>query len=176
MIRCAPILIAKIGQTGWIVRVCFPALVLALIASVMTLSDGTVRAADAVGAPAPAAANSRDYRRVYVPVDHIEAWPQDGKKYLPIEVREFDSLINAANQSSSLAANRATIDVAEYFGSLDDDGRFHGRGQWNISLHGKQDAFLGFTQLSLAIHEPRWQSAVQELVRLGFWGAEGSRP
>ena len=111
---------------------------------------------------------------MYVPADKVEAWPQNGQKYLPIEASEFNSLVDAANQSKSSAVT-GTIDAAQYFGTLDDDGHFHGRGQWNITLRGNGKAFLPLHELSFAIHEPRWQSAAQELVQLGFWGRDNSR-
>ena len=123
---------------------------------------------------AEASTASQEYRRVYVPADKVEAWPQNGQKYLPIEASEFKSLVDAANQAKSSAVT-GTIDAAQYFGTLDDDGHFHGRRQWNITLRGNGKAFLPLHELSFAIHEPRWQSAVQELVQLGFWGRDNNR-
>src|SRR4051812_37541795 len=42
-----------------------------------------------------------EYRRIYVPADKADAWPRDGEKYIPIESREFEALISAANKSAS---------------------------------------------------------------------------
>ena len=40
---------------------------------------------------------SSEYRRIFVPAENVDAWPRDGEKFLPIESREFDAWVAAAN-------------------------------------------------------------------------------
>ncbi len=115
------------------------------------------------------------YRRIFVPADHVEAWPRDGEKFLPIESRDFDAWLAAANRSDDDATNSVTIDQAEYSARLLDGRLAAGRGQWNVELHGKQPAFLPLADLSLVLRNARWRESPQRPVRLGAWGRSGDQ-
>jgi hypothetical protein len=49
------------------------------------------------------------YRRVFVPADDPEAWPLEGRKYIPIDVRALNSLISAANVERCQSTSRAAF-------------------------------------------------------------------
>ena len=112
----------------------------------------------------------------FVPADRPEAWPRDGDKFIPVELRDFDAWVAAINHTSSGPIRPAIIDAAEYTGRLEPDGRFHGQGHWNISLPSGQPAFLPLDRMSLIIRHPRWQCAAGEPVRIGDWGAANAEP
>src|SRR3990172_689466 len=59
------------------------------------------------------AAPSIVYRRIFVPAENIAAWPRDGEKYLPIEARDFDAWVAAANRAASDGDLPAIISEAE---------------------------------------------------------------
>ena len=51
-----------------------------------------------------------EYRRVLVPADQPAAWPREGEKFLPVESRDFDAWIAAANRPPA----EASLADAEY--------------------------------------------------------------
>ncbi|MCI0334158.1 MAG: hypothetical protein L0228_13150 [Planctomycetes bacterium] len=118
---------------------------------------------------------SDSYRRIFVPADHVEAWPRDGEKFLPIESRDFDAWLAAANRSDGDATNSVTIGDAEYSARLQDGRLVAGRGQWKIELHGHEPAFLPLADLSLVLRNARWRNSPQRPVRLGAWGHSGNQ-
>jgi len=119
-----------------------------------------------------------EYRRIFVPTDNIDAWPDDGEKFLPIESREFDAWVAAANRDGNRRPGSVTIEEAEYAGRFE-NGRVSGRGQWRIDLHDGPKAFLPLTT-SLAIRDAHWQTsaapiaAAQLPAQLGAWGRDGA--
>ena len=119
------------------------------------------------------------YRRVFVPAENVDAWPRDGEKYIPVDARDFDAWVVAANSAASDGPAAVTIDAAEYTGRLDANGRLVGTGTWNVSVRGQEPAILPLGELSVAIRDPRWQSAKDKRARLGYWadsGSEANRP
>jgi hypothetical protein len=72
------------------------------------------------------------YRRVFVPADNVDFWPRDGEKYIPVEARDFEAWIAAANKAEAAHASTVAIDAAEYTARLEFDGQLAGRGQWRI--------------------------------------------
>lgn len=119
------------------------------------------------------------YRRVFVPAENVDAWPRDGEKFLPVDAKDFDAWVAAANGGVSDGAAAVTIDAAEYTGRLDASGRLVGTGSWNISFRGQVPAILPLGELSVVVREPRWQSAKDHPARLGYWadsGNEANRP
>ncbi len=116
------------------------------------------------------------YRRIFVPAANVEAWPRDGEKYIPVEAHDFEAWVVAANQAAIARGAAATIDAAEYVATLENDGRFHGHGQWTVSFRGDKPSLLPLGRLSFAVREPRWQSAAQQPVRLGVWAQPSEWP
>jgi hypothetical protein len=110
------------------------------------------------------------YRRIFVPADKPDAWPRDGEKFLPIEARDFEAWIAAANRNTSEGNSPATIAAAEYWATLEEDGRLRGRGRWTISLRDERPAFRPLEPMALVLGDPRWQNAESKSVRLGAWG------
>ncbi len=121
------------------------------------------------------------YRRVFVPADNVVAWPQDGEKYLPIESREFEALVAAANRGATRETVAANIVGARYSARLEGDQFVTGRAEWEIELHGEAPTFLPLGKMSLFPREPRWravherpnESTSAEPALLGMWGASG---
>ncbi|MEX0613046.1 MAG: hypothetical protein WD229_13075, partial [Pirellulales bacterium] len=113
------------------------------------------------------------YRRIYVPADNIEAWPRDGEKYLPIEARDFETWLAAANAAASDAPLPAMIREATYSARLEGDRLVDCRGQWTIALRGDSPAFLPLGDMSLVVRDARWQGEPQSVARVGAWGQNG---
>ena len=111
-----------------------------------------------------------EYRRIYVPANKVDAWPRDGEKYIPVESRDFDTWVAAANESSSARTGRASIKTAEYTARLESDGRLQGKGRWTIVLRGDKPAFLPLGNLPLILRNAHWQDSPQQPARLGIWG------
>jgi hypothetical protein len=138
-----------------------------------------------VHAPQNLATNPRGeanaYRRIFVPADNVAAWPHDGEKYLPIESREFEALVAAANRSAMRENHAATIVEAQYSARLEGDRLVAGRAEWTIELRGMARAFLPLGEMSILPREPRWradheiprESKPAEPALLGMWGATG---
>ncbi len=120
--------------------------------------------------------SSIQFRRIYVPADKIDVWPRNGEKYIPVESRDFDRWVRLANDSDSSRSNSATIDFAEYTGSLESDRRLSGEGRWTIVLRGDKPAFLPLDNLSIVLRNAHWQDAPQQPVRLGLWGKSDRTP
>src|SRR5690242_13849978 len=78
-----------------------------------TIAACATRAAEtSAGAGEPPIA----YRRVFVPAENVGSWPRDGEKYIPVEARDFDKWVAAANDADSDHASSVSIDRAEYVG------------------------------------------------------------
>ncbi len=121
------------------------------------------------------------YRRIFVPAGNVDAWPRDGEKYLPIETREFEALIGAANRNVTRQIAAATIAEARYSARLEGDRLVAGRGEWTIEMHGAAPAILPLGEMSIVPREPRWkvdhspqsESKSTAPALLGMWGASG---
>ena len=143
-----------------------------LLAAALALSAAAVVHAQTVASGEAAASQKAErpvaYRRIFVPADHVDAWPRAGEKFLPIEAREFDELVAAANQTAQRRAH-GVITRAEYSGRLQEDGRIVGHGQWTVELRGNQPAFLPLADMSLIVRKPRWRDDANRPARLGVW-------
>jgi hypothetical protein len=114
-------------------------------------------------------------------VDNVAAWPRDGEKYLPIETREFEALVAAANRGAAGEAVAATIVEARYSARLEGDRLVAGQAEWEIELHGEAPLFLSLGKMSIFPREPHWraeherpnESKSAEPALLGMWGASG---
>jgi hypothetical protein len=132
--------------------------------------------------PPELAAPAQAYHRVFVPADNVDAWPRDGEKYLPIERREFEALVAAANRRAQASRAGATIAEARYSARLEGNRLAAGRGEWTIELHDDNPVFLPLGEMSVVLREPRWKedrtpsdhakSGQHALV--GMWGASGA--
>jgi len=113
------------------------------------------------------------YRRVFVPADHVGSWPSEGEKYIPIEADEFDRAVKANNAAGSEKSPPASIDIAEYNGRLDLNGRLVGTGSWNISMHGTGPSYLSLDDPTLAFRDAAWAISRGQPARLGYWASSG---
>ncbi|HEX3600723.1 MAG TPA: hypothetical protein VHU84_11310, partial [Lacipirellulaceae bacterium] len=116
------------------------------------------------------------YRRIYVPANKIDVWPRADEKFIPIESKDFEKLVSAANHETGHHQPTAVIDSAEYIGQIDSDGHLRGQGRWSISVEDGKPAFLQLPNLSFLIREPRWQSGANLPVQIGAWGETGGEP
>ncbi|HEY3395311.1 MAG TPA: hypothetical protein VGK58_21600 [Lacipirellulaceae bacterium] len=124
------------------------------------------------------------YHRIFVPAGNVDAWPRNGEKYLPIETREFEALIAAANGSARSTGAGATIVEARYSVRLEGDRLVAGRGQWTIEMHDDGPVLLPLGDMSLILREPRWKedrplpdrAKSHQQALLGIWGASGDAP
>jgi hypothetical protein len=117
----------------------------------------------------------RGYRRIFVPADRVDIWPREGRKYIPVEEKDFEAWLAASNNSETTQPSIA-IDEATYEGSLNDADQLVGHGAWKISIHGKGSAFLGLPGKTLAIRNVRWKDYAEEPVRIGSWGTTNGSP
>lgn len=115
------------------------------------------------------------YRRIFVPADRVDIWPRDGRKYLPVEEKDFERWL-AASANTKTAQTSIAIDEATYEGALNEADQFAGHGAWKISIHGEGPAFLGLPGKTLAIRNVRWKDQADELVRIGSWGTANGAP
>lgn len=161
---------------------CMRAAHLVGVAMIVAWASGLIGGASLGAAELPATRDAHSpvaYRRVFVPADNVEAWPRDGEKYVPVDPKDFDTWVAAANGADSDGVAAVTIDAAEYTGRLDASGRLVGTGSWIISFRGQEPAILPLSELSVVIREPRWHSAKDHPARLGYWadsGSEANRP
>jgi hypothetical protein len=121
-------------------------------------------------------ASAIEYRRVYVPAEKMDAWPRDGEKLIPVESRDFENWIRAANVKANGSGSRAVITSAEYFGTLEANGRLRGEGKWTIALHADNRAFLPIENMAAVIRDAHWQDAESRPARIGMWGKNRSEP
>ncbi len=115
-------------------------------------------------ADAPADQSPIAYRRVFVPADHVEAWPRDGEKYLPVETRDFDAWVAAASAEPAAAE----IDEAEFSARLEGDRLVGGRGQWRIVRRGQGEAWLSLDEMAIVVRSATWRDD-PAAARLGVW-------
>ena len=106
------------------------------------------------------------YRRIFAPADKMDTWPRDGEKFIPVEMRDFDAWIRAANAEGTGQNGTATIDAAKYTARLADDGSLQGKGRWTIVLRNDKPAFLPFGPLSLVLRNAHWQDSPGKPARL----------
>jgi hypothetical protein len=127
---------------------------------------------------APAAEPTVAYRRILVPADSPATWPREGATFVPVESRDFDAWVTAANQppsTANIAEARYAARLAD--NELDEDEPLGGRGTWQVELHGNQPALIPLKNTSLAFHNVRWRGAAGEPARLGWWPAgDGESP
>ncbi|MGD9127875.1 MAG: hypothetical protein PVH19_10910, partial [Planctomycetia bacterium] len=71
---------------------------LALCLAILAMVGGTVCAQEEETAAKPAA--GLEYHRVFVPHDRPELWPTQKERYIPIPEKEFQKLLDAANQGT----------------------------------------------------------------------------
>jgi hypothetical protein len=116
------------------------------------------------------------FRRVFVPADHADAWPRNGEKFLPIESRDFDKWIDAANRPMMREHAEVTISAAQYTGQLNSLDGMDGKALWTIELHGDKPAILPLGEISLDVEKPRWQDPSMPAARFGRWAKNASTP
>jgi hypothetical protein len=113
------------------------------------------------------------YRRILVPADSPSTWPREGQAFLPVESRDFEAWVAAANEPPSTAS----IADARYEARLVNDQLVDCRGRWQVQLRGDQPAHLPIGATSTTIRDPHWLGEPTPLntsARLGWWpGADG---
>lgn len=113
------------------------------------------------------------YRKVFVPAENVEAWPTNGRKFLPIESREFDRWVTASAVGGKSDTDSVAVVSAQYSARWE-DGRFvDGRGRWRITSPADEVVFLPLPQMSLLMRDMRWQDSPDRAVRFGYWGRSG---
>ena len=122
---------------------------------------------EAVGGEAPTV-----YRRILVPADSPSTWPRDGETFLPIESRDFDAWVAAANEPPSAAS----IAAAEYEARIDGNELVGGRGRWRVALRGDRPVCMPVGETSLIIRNARWRGVVGEPARIGWSSASDGEP
>ncbi len=118
----------------------------------------------------------RAYRRIFVPADHVDIWPREGQKYIPVEEKDFANWVAAVDNNTNRLQPSVTIDEATYQGGLGDADQLAGHGAWKISVRGSGSAFVPLPGESLAIRNIRWKDRGDEPVRLGTWGTDDGAP
>ena len=109
----------------------------------------------------------RAYRRVMVPADTPSAWPRDGEKFLPVESRDFDGWITAANRPGA----ESSIVDAEYHARLEGQQLVGTSGRWQVAVRGEGPARMPLAAGSLLIQHSRWNGDPPQRARLGWWPA-----
>jgi hypothetical protein len=112
--------------------------------------------------PAPAASqadSALQFRRVFVPAGEIQDWPKGSVKYLPIEAREFDRLLEVigrtpAGQQGQVAAR---VVAARYQARATDDRRIVGTAKIEIACREKTAVLLPLEPCNLAVSTAAWE-------------------
>jgi hypothetical protein len=115
------------------------------------------------------------YRRIYVPANDPATWPRGQDKFLPIESSDFNAWVAAANRTTKSNAIEG-IDVAEYTGSLDEDGRLTGHGRWDFATYSGEPTFIRLLQPSIVITNARWKGTEKQPAQFGVWGKGAGVP
>ncbi len=112
------------------------------------------------------------YRRILVPADSPSTWPREDTAFLPVESRDFDAWVAAANEPPSTAnITEARYEARLVDNELDECELVGGRGSWQVELRGNQPALIPLANTSFAFHNARWRGAPAEPARLGWWPA-----
>ncbi len=143
-------------------------LVLLLVSTAIAVGEAPTPAPATTASPSEAPV-SVQYRRIYVPADKMDAWPREKEKLIPIEVREFDELIQSTENIAANRENSVAISAAEYSAQLDANGMLRGTGRWTISHRGDKPGFLSLGDTSLVLQNLRWNHSPQQAVRIGNW-------
>jgi hypothetical protein len=105
------------------------------------------------------------YRRVLVPADTPSAWPGDGEKFLPVESRDFEAWLAAANHPP---AESSIVDAA-YHARLEGQQLVDTTGRWQVALRGEGPARLPLATGPLVIQRARWSDESPQRAQLGWW-------
>ena len=108
------------------------------------------------------------YRRILVPADRPATWPRGDAAYLPVESREFNDWIEAANAPRS----SARIIDAEYEARLVDNNLVDGVARWVVVLRGEHPTRMPVGTTSVAFHDARWLGDPPAPAHLGWWPAD----
>ena len=92
------------------------------------------------------------YRRVLVPAESPASWPRGEDSYLPVEARDFDSWVAAANEPPSTA----TIAEAEYEARIVESELTDGHARWQVVLRGERPARMPLRTTSMTLQNARW--------------------
>jgi hypothetical protein len=146
-----------------------------LVAWLLWPGGGTVAAAaQPASAEAPPDEALR-FRRVYVPAGEIQDWPKGNTKYLPMEARQFDRLLEMIARSP--AGHEAQVVVravaAHYQARLADDRRIVGDAKMEIASTAKTAVLLPLEPCNLAIGKAVWGDSAATLASLGL-GSDGT--
>jgi hypothetical protein len=134
--------------------------------------SGAAGAEPASSAPQPGEALR--FRRVYVPAGEIQDWPKGTAKYLPIEAREFDRLLEViehspAGQQGQVAAR---VLAARYQARAADDRRIVGSAKIEIVCAAKSAVLLPLEPCNLAVSKAVWEDPPGTAATLGL-GSDG---
>ncbi len=115
------------------------------------------------------------YRRVFVPADRPEQWPTADERYLPVDRKEFDRLIQAAAERRELEdAGAAQISSARYVAHLEEDELLKGSARFDVRLIDEFPQILPLTPWNLAVHRAWWaHDADQDDALLSAWKHPG---
>jgi hypothetical protein len=109
-------------------------------------------------------------RRVFVPADNREAWPNSDERFLPVPAEEVDGLVERANAALDEETPAVRIVESVYRARWDDAQLVDGQAELKISNTTESPQLLPLEGLSIAIDEPRWQSDTRVPVQIGTWG------
>ncbi|BBO31286.1 hypothetical protein [Lacipirellula parvula] len=155
-----------------------------LLALIATFAAPSSRSAVAQLAPSPAAnaapATAIEYRRVFVPADRTADWPTGGAQFLPIERKEFERLVEQAEQRRQLdRVGGAQLESAEYTARLAEGDALTGSAKLAVKLvETKTPAVLSLAPWNAVLLRARWQNSAAESspATIGLWTAAAGSP
>jgi hypothetical protein len=124
--------------------------------------------------PAPPPGEALRFRRVYVPAGEIQDWPKGAAKYLPIEAREFDRLLEVIERSPAGQQGQVAARVvsARYQARAADDRRIVGDAKIEIVCAAKSAVLLPLEPCNLAVSKAVWEDPPGTPATLGL-GSDG---
>jgi len=129
----------------------------ALIAAWAMLAGELAHSADA---PQPANEALR-YRRIYAPSDAVEDWPRGSFRYVPVEPKEFERLVEAVGAQVETAGALPRLSSARYHATLRGDTLVDGSAVLEVHRGEEGAGLMALAPFSLAVSRTAWTGSTE---------------
>lgn len=106
------------------------------------------------------------FRRVFVPAAAPESWPTGGQRYLPLDRRDFESLVA---QQGGPEVPTARLRGATYRAELVDGDVLVGTVDYQVEIAAGKPGVVALEPMNLALGSAAWQSANSPAAKWGLW-------
>ncbi len=98
------------------------------------------------------------FRRVYLPLSQILDRSGKTRRYLPMDLDEFEERIQRLSDTVTPPPMGAQILAARYEASLDEGSQWVGEGQWTVKHSASTPVLLAVSPCGVALTDPHWTS------------------